>query len=108
MHDANLIPACTLIIGVPEETEDDVAKTIELMDDLKKIRSLIVPLFFVSMGRLKDEDWFKETEMNELHQELLLECLKHDLYWIDDLIDLSFTGKCMQNFYDNFTDSSLE
>ncbi|MCD6446468.1 hypothetical protein J7L49_06775 [Candidatus Bathyarchaeota archaeon] len=45
------------------------------------------------MGRLKDEDWFKETEMNELHQELLIKCLKHDFYWIENLIDMSFSGK---------------
>jgi radical SAM superfamily enzyme YgiQ (UPF0313 family) len=93
MHDYKLIPACTLIVGVPEETENDLIKTIELMDDLKKIRSLIVPLFFVPMGKLKDEDWFKETGMNQLHQELLMKCLKHDFYWIDYLIDLAFEGK---------------
>ena len=63
------------------------------MDDLKDGRSLIVPLFFVPMGRLKNEDWFKETEINELHKELLAECLKHDLYWIGELIRLGFVGK---------------
>lgn len=93
MHDNKLIPACTLIVGIPEETEEDLIKTIELMDDLKDVRSLIVPLFFVPMGKLKDGDWFKETEMNELHRELLIKCLKHDFYWIDNLIDLSFAGK---------------
>jgi len=93
MHDNGLVPACTLIVGVPEETEDDLVKTIELMDDLKDFRSLIVPLFFVPMGRLKDEEWFKETEMHELHNELLVKCLKHDFYWIDNLIDLAFAGK---------------
>ena len=98
MHDNKLIPACTLIVGVPEETEDDIVKTIELMDDLKEIRSLIVPLFFVPMGRLKDEDWFKETEMSQLHRELLIKCLKHDFYWIDNLIDLAFAGKWYAKF----------
>jgi len=93
MHDNNMIPACTLIVGVPEETEEDLIKTIELMDELEGFRSLIVPLFFVPMGRLKDEDWFKETEMNELHKELLIKCLKHDFYWIDKLIDLAFAEK---------------
>ena len=93
MHDNNLIPACTLIVGAPEETEDDVVKTIELMDDLKEIRSLIVPLFFLPMGMLKDEEWLKDTEMNELHRELLIKCLDHDLYWIDHLIGLAFAEK---------------
>lgn len=93
MHDNNLIPACTLIVGVPEETEDDLIKTIELVEDLKHVRSLIVPLFFVPLGKLKNEHWFKETQMTKLHQELLIKCLKHDFYWIDDLINRSFSGK---------------
>jgi radical SAM superfamily enzyme YgiQ (UPF0313 family) len=93
MHDHKLVPACTLIVGVPEETEEDLIKTIELVEDLKNVRSLIVPLFFVPMGRMSNEDWFKDTEMNELHMELLIKCLKHDFYWIDNLINLSFGRK---------------
>jgi radical SAM superfamily enzyme YgiQ (UPF0313 family) len=90
MHDNKLIPAATLIVGSPEETEDDIVKTIELVDDLKDIRSLIVPLFFVPMGRLKDEHWFKDAQMTELHQELLVRCLQHGFRWLDDLIGLAF------------------
>ena len=103
MHDYKLVPACTLIVGVPGETEDDLLKTIELMDDLKDVRSLIVPLFFVPMGKLKSEEWFKETEMSQLHRELLIKCLRHDFRWVDELISLSFAGKwyasLMQTFY---------
>jgi len=102
MHDNKLIPACTLIVGAPEETEDDVIKTIELMEDLKDVRSLIVPLFFVPMGRLKDEQWFKETQMTELHKELLIKCLEHDFYWIEKLIDLSVAGKGYANILQSF------
>jgi radical SAM superfamily enzyme YgiQ (UPF0313 family) len=107
MHDNMLVPACTLIVGVPEETEDDLVKTIEMMDDIKHCRSLIVPLFFVPMGRLKDEDWFKETQMTKLHEELLTKCVQHDFYWVDDLIRLSFSGSLrgylIRPFYKLFT-----
>jgi len=106
MHDNKLVPACTLIVGAPEETEDDVIKTIELMDDLKDFRSLIVPLFFVPMGRLKDEDWFKDSQMSELHRELLIKCAEHDFHWVENLISLSVAGKwyanIMQSFYKIF------
>jgi radical SAM superfamily enzyme YgiQ (UPF0313 family) len=102
MHDNKLIPACTLIVGAPEETEEDLNKTIELVDDLKDVRSLIVPLFFVPMGKLKNEDWFKETEMSELYRELLIKCLNHGLYWIDELIDLAFTGKWYRRLVSRF------
>ena len=92
MHDNMLVPALTLIVGVPEETENDLIKTIELMDDLKAFRSLIVPLFFVPMGRLKDEDWFRDTHMTRLHYELLTKCVEHDLYWLGNLISMGFSG----------------
>lgn len=81
MTDNNMIPACTLVVGLPGETDDDIIKTIELMDDLGEFKSLIVPLFFVPMGKLKNKDWFKNEEMKELHKELLIKCLKHDLKW---------------------------
>jgi radical SAM superfamily enzyme YgiQ (UPF0313 family) len=106
MHDNNLVPAGTLIVGTPEETDDDLMKTLELMDDLKQFRSFIVPLFFVPMGRLKDEDWFKGTQMTELHQELLIKCMEHDFYWIHKLIDLSlgerWQAKALSPFYKMF------
>ena len=81
MTDNNMIPACTLVVGLPGETDEDIIKTIELMDDLGEFKSLIVPLFFVPMGKLKNKDWFKNEEMKELHRELLIKCLKHDLKW---------------------------
>jgi radical SAM superfamily enzyme YgiQ (UPF0313 family) len=106
MHDNKLIPACTLIVGMLEETEEDVIKTIELVEDLKDVRSLIVPLFFVPLGRLKDREWFKGAQMTELHKQLLITCLKHDFYWIENLIDLAFAGKwyahILQSFYKGF------
>jgi len=106
MHDNGLVPAGTLIVGTPEETEDDVIKTMELMDDLKGMRSLIVPLFFVPMGRLKREDWFKGTKMTDLHRELLIKCFQHDYYWIRNLMDMSFKGswqgQVLEPFYKIF------
>jgi radical SAM superfamily enzyme YgiQ (UPF0313 family) len=91
MHDNMLVPAATLIVGVPEETEDDVLKTMELIDDVKDCRSLIVPLFFVPMGRLKDEDWFKDTKMTKVHEDLMVKCVEHDFRWVDDLLRMSFS-----------------
>jgi len=93
MTDNNLVPACTLITGLPQETEDDVVKTMELMDDLKDFKSLIVPLFFVPLGRLKDEDWFTMEQMSDLQMELLIKCLKHDIYWAKVIMKSYFKGK---------------
>ena len=43
--------------------------------------------------RDRDKDWFKREQMNELHRELLIKCLQHDLYWVRDLIRMAFHGK---------------
>ncbi|MEM2907556.1 MAG: radical SAM protein, partial [Candidatus Odinarchaeota archaeon] len=93
MHDSMLVPACTLIVGSPGETEYDVVKTIELVEDLKHYRCLIVPLYFVPMGKLKDENWFMSFEPGGVYRELLIKCLKHDLRWIDSIINLAFKDK---------------
>ena len=106
MHDNKLVPACTLILGLPEEQESDVIKTMELVDDLKEMRSLIVPLFFVPLGKLKSEDWFTETKLSEVHKQLLIQCAEHDFRWVDNLLDWSFSGKwyqrIMKEFYKGF------
>jgi len=102
MHDNFLVPACTLIVGLPEETEDDILQTMELMDDLKDFRSLIVPLFFVPLGRLKSEDWFRNAGMTELHKQLLFMCAEHDFRWLDSLIDLAFAGRWYSRFLKEF------
>jgi len=102
MHDYRLVPACTLIVGLPEEKEEDIIKTMELVDDLKHIRSLIVPLFFVPLGKLKSEDWFRKAELTELHKQLLFQCAEHDFYWLDNLMELAFAGKWYMRFLKEF------
>ena len=106
-HDNMLVPACTLIVGLPDEQESDVLKTMDLVDDLKDMRCLIVPLFFVPLGKLTSEDWFTKQKLSELHRELLIQCAERDFRWVDDLIDMSWSGKWYQSitkeFYKGFS-----
>jgi len=106
-HDNKLVPACTLIVGLPEETEEDLTKTMDLIDDLKAMRSLIVPLFFVPLGNLKSQDWFTKAQLNERHKQLLIQCAEHDFYWVDELLDMSIQGRwysaIMKEFYKGFS-----
>ncbi len=106
-HDNMLVPACTLIVGLPDEEEDDINRTMDLVDDLKGMRSLIVPLFFVPLGQLKSKDWFTKTKLSERHKQLLIQCAEHDFYWVDNLLDMTFQGKwyspIMKEFYKGFS-----
>jgi len=94
-------------VGLPDEQESDILKTMDLVDDLKDCRSLIVPLFFVPLGHLTSEDWFTNTKLNELHKKLLIQCAERDFRWVDSLIDLSWSGKwykyLTKEFYKGFT-----
>ncbi len=106
MHDNSMVPACTLIVGLPGEREEDVVKTMELLDDLRSYRSLIVPLFFVPLGKMKRKDWFRRAEMSKLHKQLLLQCTEHDFHWVDNLLEIAFKGKwyerLLREFYKAF------
>jgi radical SAM superfamily enzyme YgiQ (UPF0313 family) len=108
MHDNKMVPACTLIVGLPEENENDVLKTLELVDDIKDFRSLLVPLFFVPLGKLKREAWFKDETITDLRKQLLFQCVEHDFHWVSNLLDMSFTnkwyGQFLRAFYKGFAD----
>ncbi|RLF02679.1 MAG: radical SAM protein, partial [Thermoprotei archaeon] len=87
MHENRIIPAATLILGLPKEREDDLVATAELLDELKQYRSLIVPMFFVPMGALKNMDWFRKHRIKEEHIEIMLKTLYHSLYWAEDIVN---------------------
>jgi radical SAM superfamily enzyme YgiQ (UPF0313 family) len=49
LNDNDWYPLATLIIGLPEEKEEDMLQTLELMDKLKGYNAFYVPLFFVPL-----------------------------------------------------------
>ncbi len=86
LHENRIIPAATIILGLPGETPDDVVRTIELMDRLKGYRSMVVPMFFVPMGVLRKEDWFRSVNLGREHAELMLATLRHSVRWAKDIV----------------------
>ncbi|MEM1742051.1 MAG: radical SAM protein [Desulfurococcaceae archaeon] len=87
MHENNIVPAATLILGFPDETIDDVVKTAELIDRLKPYRSIIVPMFFVPMGVLKNNKWFLRERLSLEHIDVLIKCFRHTVYWAEDIMN---------------------
>jgi radical SAM superfamily enzyme YgiQ (UPF0313 family) len=49
LNDNDWYPLATLIVGLPDEKEEDVMDTLELMDKLKGYNAFYVPLFFVPL-----------------------------------------------------------
>jgi radical SAM superfamily enzyme YgiQ (UPF0313 family) len=79
MNDNHVYPACTFIVGLPQETEDDVLRTIELIDNLWNFKAILVPMFFVPLGHLKTKDWFSRDRLSDSQEELLKRALSHGL-----------------------------
>jgi len=90
LGDNSWVPCGTLVMGLPGERQPDVAKTLDLIRDLRQYKSLIVPLFFVPLGELKESDFFTPDAMLPDHWILLAECIDHDFYWAPILMDELF------------------
>lgn len=87
MHENKIIPAATIILGLPQETPDDVVKTGELIDRLKPYRSIIIPMFFVPMGALKKNTWFLRDHITREHIDVMLKTFEHTVYWAEDIMN---------------------
>ncbi|MGC9191544.1 MAG: B12-binding domain-containing radical SAM protein [Conexivisphaera sp.] len=87
LHENRMVPAATIILGLPGETQEDLVKTLELMDRLKPYRSMIVPMFFVPMGVLRREDWFRSVNLSREHAELMLATMRHSVRWAKDIVN---------------------
>ena len=94
LKDANWVPCATLIIGLPTEKEEDVQMTIDLVKRLHEYKSLLVPLFMVSEGGLKDKaKSFKVEDITHKQSELFLACWQHDLDWAETFLNEYFVTK---------------
>ena len=92
LHDNNIVPAATFILGLPGETPGDVARTVELLERLRPYRSIIVPMFFVPLGRLAGERGFVKKMISEEHVEAMRVALRHTLYWANRMLPEYMAG----------------
>lgn len=94
LSDHNWVPMATLIIGLPSEADSDVEQTIDLVSKLRKYKSLIVPLFMVSEGGLKNRaPSFNVENITRKQSELFLLCWEHNLNWASTFMDEYFLLK---------------
>jgi len=80
--DSHWIPCATMMVGLPGETDDDVVRSIELLDKVRDLMSGVFPLFFVAMGNMSGEGNFTKDGMTPLHWEFIVRCWEHNLRYI--------------------------
>ena len=98
LADNRWVPCNTLIIGLPGEKPEDVRDTIELVYDIREYRSLIVPLYFVPIGTLRDKKFFRTKDTIPEHWQLLAACMEHNFKWVDELAYESLKAAGMNGF----------
>jgi radical SAM superfamily enzyme YgiQ (UPF0313 family) len=97
LADSNWVVCGTLVMGMPGERPEDVAKTLELVRDLRQHKCLLVPLFFVPLGELREDEFFTPDAMLPEHWMLLAECMEHDFHWVGRLMDELFSHNRMSS-----------
>jgi len=116
MHEIKLIPAITIIVGIPGETPDDVVQTIELIERMRPYRSLIVPLFYVPMSHIRSEKrgWLDRSSLYPEHIELLRVVFKHSVFWARDIVNRFylrgpqyFLVKYAVNYFINYVEKKV-
>jgi len=84
LNDNDWYPLATLIVGIPDETEDDVIMTIELIEDLCKYRTFFVPLLFVPLEDciLKNKRGANLSSLSKAQWELISLCWEYNIdFW---------------------------
>jgi radical SAM superfamily enzyme YgiQ (UPF0313 family) len=86
-HDNNWVPAATLVVNLPGETESDVVQTTALVEALRDYRSIIIPLLFVPFGDSTQRPMRMMEDAREYHCDLYKAIWLHDMHWVQVLLD---------------------
>ncbi len=93
LNDNDWYPLATLIVGLPDEKEEDVAETLELMDDLKGYNAFYVPLLFVPLENcaLMNKKGAELDSLSKVRWEFLIRCWEYNVkIWRDTFLEHRF------------------
>jgi radical SAM superfamily enzyme YgiQ (UPF0313 family) len=98
LNDNYWFPIVSIIVGLPDEKEDDIVETFELLDDLEEFRALYVPLIFSPLET--------NRALSRMSLELIAMCWKYNIrIWKDPIIskgiDQVFISKIAKSLLDS-------
>jgi len=81
LNDNDWYPLATLIVGLPDENENDVVETLELMDDLRDYQAFYVPLFFVPLENclLMNKSGAELDSLTKARWEFITRCWEYNI-----------------------------
>ena len=90
MNDYDWWPLCTIMTGQPDETEDDVIATINLIDDLRNhnAKMFYTPVLFIPLKEavLGNSSRTNLDNLSELQWEVISRCWRNNIdFWAPDM-----------------------
>jgi len=101
LNDNSWCPLATLIVGLPDENEEDVIETLELMDDLRDFNVFYVPLLFVPLENclLMNKRGAEVDSLTKARWELITRCWEYNVrIWGDSFIEANFRSPLLCKF----------
>ena len=91
MNDHDWWPLCTIMTGQPDETEDDVRATLDLIDDLRNhnAKMFYTPVLFIPLKEAVLGNYRRTNlkNLSELQWEVIARCWKNNIdFWSPDRI----------------------
>ena len=93
LNDNDWYPLATLIVGLPDEKEEDVLQTLELMDKIKDYNAFYVPLFFVPLENcvLMNKKGAELDSLSKARWDFFIRCWEYNIrIWKDTFIGARF------------------
>ena len=93
LNDNDWYPLATLIVGLPDEKEEDVLQTLELMDKIKDYNAFYVPLFFVPLENcvLMKQKGAELDSLSQARWDFFIRCWEYNIrIWKDTFIGARF------------------
>ena len=95
LNDNDWYPLATLIVGLPDEKEEDVLATLELMDKLKSYNAFYVPLFFVPLENcvLMNKKGAELDSLSKARWDFFIRCWDYNIrIWKDTFLEARFSN----------------
>jgi radical SAM superfamily enzyme YgiQ (UPF0313 family) len=86
MNDHDWYPLCTIMTGMPDENDDDVRATLDLLDDLKGAKMFYTPILFIPLPQamLSDARRINLDHLNSLQWEFISSCWRKNVeLWLE-------------------------
>jgi len=81
LNDNYWFPFSSLMIGMPDETDDDAIKTLELIDRLKTAKTFFAPMLFTALGDcvLRKNRSANLSALSDTQRQIFIECWRHNV-----------------------------